>query len=178
MFIAVAIRGLKKFMKRQKRTVDLCSSKGYLWDGIKRDRLVWIGDMHPEMLALTTLYGRLPVIEKSLDFVKKQTPLPNWMNGMQMHSLWWNIIIADYYAYTGAESFTKKQINYLERLVEQMLACVQENGELNYPSYFVDWSTKDKVDEIQGARAINIIAAKKAMELLQKFGKPSKKADC
>ena len=160
-----------------KRTVDLCASKGYLWDGIKRDRLVWIGDMHPEMLALTTLYGRLPVIEKSLDFVKKQTPFPNWMNGMPMYSMWWMIIVADYYTYTGAESFTKKQINYLERLVEQMLACVRENGELNYPSYFVDWPTKDKVDEIQGARAINIIAAKKAINLLQRFGKSTKKAE-
>ena len=24
----------------------------YLWDGIKRDRLVWIGDMHPEVMIL------------------------------------------------------------------------------------------------------------------------------
>ena len=160
-----------------KRTVDLCASKGYLWDGIKRDRLVWIGDMHPEMLALTTLYGRLPVIEKSLDFVKKQTPFPNWMNGMPMYSMWWIIIVTDYYFYTGAVAFTKKQIGYLEGLVEQMLACVYENGELNYPSYFVDWPTKDKIDEKQGARAINIIAARKAIELLQKFGKSTKNAE-
>lgn len=58
-----------------KHTVDLCASSGYVWDGVKRDRLVWIGDMHPEMLALTTLYGRLLEIERSLDFVKEQTPL-------------------------------------------------------------------------------------------------------
>ena len=24
----------------------------YLWDGIKRDRLVWIGDMHPEVSTI------------------------------------------------------------------------------------------------------------------------------
>ena len=41
-----------------KRTLDLCASEGYVWDGIKRDHLVWGGDLHPAMLALTTLYGR------------------------------------------------------------------------------------------------------------------------
>ncbi len=29
-------------------TVHLCM-QDYLWDGIKRDRLVWMGDMHPEI---------------------------------------------------------------------------------------------------------------------------------
>ena len=168
---------VKEIFGVAKRTVDLCASKGYLWDGVKRDRLVWIGDIHPEMLALTTLYGRLPLIEKSLNFVKKQTPLPKWMNGFPMYSMWWIIIVADYYSYTGAEDFAKKQIGYLVGLVEQMLSCVLENGELNYPSYFVDWPTKGKPDEKQGVRAINIIAAKKAIELLQEFDKSTKHAE-
>ena len=63
-----------------KRTIDLCVANGYVWDGIKRDRLVWIGDMSPEVLAITTLYGRLPEVERSLDLAKKQFPLPLWMN--------------------------------------------------------------------------------------------------
>ena len=29
-------------------TVHLCMQE-YLWDGIKRDRAVWLGDMHPEV---------------------------------------------------------------------------------------------------------------------------------
>ena len=71
-----------------KRTIDLCVANGYVWDGIKRDRLVWIGDMSPEVLAITTLYGRLPQVERSLDFAKKQFPLPLWMNSMPAYSLW------------------------------------------------------------------------------------------
>ena len=168
---------IKEIFAVAKRTVDLCASKGFLWDGVKRDRLVWIGDIHPEMLALTTLYGKLPLIEKSLDFVKKQTPLPKWMNGYPMYSMWWIIIIADYYSYTGAEDFAEQQVEYLERLVEQMLVCVSENGELNYPKYFVDWPTSGKPDEIQGVRAINIMAAKKAIKVLKKFGSVTKNAE-
>lgn len=160
-----------------KRTVDLCASSGYVWDGVKRDRLVWIGDMHPEMLALTTLYGRLPAIERSLDFVKDQTPLPGWMNGYPMYSMWWIIILADYYEKTRAHAFVEKQLPYLDALLQQMMGCVKEDGELAYPSYFVDWPTSGKPDEIHGVRAINIMAAKKAIRLLQAFQKDTTSAE-
>ena len=156
--------------------MDLCASKGYLWDGVKRDRLVWIGDIHPEMLALTSLYGRLPLIERSIDFVKEQTPLPEWMNGYSMYSMWWIIIIADYCDRTGAFDYAEKQIDYLEGLIGQMLSCVSEDGELGYPNYFVDWPTSGKPDEKTGVRAINVIAAKKAVWLLERFGRPTEKA--
>ncbi len=168
---------IKEIYEVAKRTVDLCATSGYVWDGIKRDRLVWIGDLHPEMLALTTLYGRFPAIEKSLDFVRVQTPLPAWMNNFPMYSMWWIIILADYFERTQNKAFVKKQISYLEGLVEQMLTCVKENGEFNYLSYFVDWPTHDQPDELHGVRAINIMAVKKAIEILKIFGKDTSVAD-
>ena len=168
---------IQRIYDTAKRTVDLCISGGYLWDGVKRDRLVWIGDIHPEMLALTTLYGALPGIEKSLDFVRKQTPLPGWMNRYPTYSLWWIIIVADYFAKTGAISFAKRQIPYLEKLVSQLDLCVLDNGELNYPRYFVDWPTREKPDELHGVRAINILAMKKAIFLLNQFQKDTSLAE-
>jgi hypothetical protein len=146
-----------------KRTVDLCASSGYIWDGVKRDRLVWIGDMHPEMLALTTLYGKLPHIERSLDYAREEARLPAWMNTMPSYSLWWIIILADYYKKTECRSFILRQLDYLEALISQLDPCIKESGELNYPSYFVDWPTHDRPDEIHGVHAINIIAMKKAI---------------
>lgn len=168
---------IKEIYEVAKHTVDLCASSGYLWDGIKRDRLVWIGDIHPEMLALTTLYGRMPLIEKSLEFVKAQTPLPTWMNGYPMYSMWWVIVVADYCDYTGAIDFTRKQIPYLNGLIDLMRSCVKDDGTLNYPGYFVDWPTCGKPDELPGVRAINIYAVKKAIWLLGKFGESTTKAD-
>ena len=60
---------IKDIFQAAKRTVDLCAADGYVWDGIKRDKLVWVGDMHPEMLALTALYGKVPALERSLTFL-------------------------------------------------------------------------------------------------------------
>ena len=164
-------RLVEKIFDTAKRTVDLCAASGFVWDGIKRDRLVWIGDIHPQMLALTTLYGRSLPVERSLDFVKEQTPLPGWMNRYPMYSMWWIIILADYYQRTGAEAFARRQLDYLQALLRQLDDHVLADGTLNYPRYFVDWPTRHQPDEIHGARAINILAVKKAIWLLEEFGK-------
>ena len=168
---------IRSIYETAKRTVDLCAAQDYVWDGVKRDRLVWIGDIHPEMLALTTLYGRVRAIENSLDFTRKQTPLPGWMNRYPMYSMWWIIILADYYDRVPAEAFVKKQLPYLQALIRQLNDHVEADGTLNYPSYFVDWPTKGTPDVIHGARAINILAAKKAISLLSQFGKDTKEAE-
>jgi hypothetical protein len=164
---------IRQIYQAAKRTVDLCSSGGYVWDGVKRDRLVWIGDMAPEVLALTTLYGRMTCIERSLDFVRDQTPLPGWMNGYPMYSMWWIIILQIYGERTDAKAYVKKQMSYLSALVQQMDDCVAADGELRYPSYFVDWPTSGRPEEKDGARAINILAARAAIALLETFGQDS-----
>ena len=168
---------ITKIFTTAKRTVDLCAAGDYLWDGIKRDRLVWVGDIHPEMLALTTLYGRMDIIERSLDFVKAQTPLPNFMNNFPTYSMWWIIIVADYLSATNAEDFAKKQIEYIKGLIDLMSDNVSKDGELCYPFLFVDWQTHEKPDEIQGSMAINIIAVKKAIEVLKRFNENTDKAE-
>lgn len=167
----------KKIFDTARRTVALCMTSGYLWDGVKRDRLVWIGDMHPEMLAVTTLYGRSAIVERSLDFVKEQSPLPIWMNGMPSYSVWWIIILADYYKATKCMDFLKKQLDYLMTLLNQIDAHIADDGEMEFPSYFVDWPTHDEPDEKSGVRALNIIAQKKAKELLISLGENSSVCD-
>ena len=74
--------------------------------------------MHPEMLALSTLYGRLSEVENSLDFVRDSTPLPGWMNGYATYSMWWMIIISDYYKFTGCKDYVIKQLDYMQNLVK------------------------------------------------------------
>lgn len=153
-----------------KRTVDLCTSSGLVWDGVKRDRLVWIGDMYPEMRALVTLYGRTRAVEDSLDFVVGQTPLPGWMNGMPCYSLWWIIILADYYALTGCRDYIEKQAAYFEGLMRQVSPCVADDGALLFPGIFLDWPTHGQPDEEPGVRALAMLAMQKAAFLARELG--------
>ncbi len=57
------------------RTVHLCL-QDYLWDGIKRDRLVWVGDAHPEAGVVSAVFGEIDVVPASLDFARDEAPLP------------------------------------------------------------------------------------------------------
>ena len=58
-------------------TVHL-NMQDYLWDGIKRDRLVWVGDMGPEVMTINSVFGYNEVVPKSLDLARDLTPLPGW----------------------------------------------------------------------------------------------------
>ena len=161
-----------------KRTVDLCASSGLIWDGIKRDRMVWIGDLAPEVMALSSIYGRVDAIEKTMEVGKEIAPLPKFMNGIYTYSMWWIIILADYYKELGCEEFTKKQLPYFVGLLDALDGMVDEEGDLNTTiRYLVDWPTKDTPDELTGVRAIFLMAMNAALELLKAFNLPTDVAE-
>lgn len=168
---------IAEIFETAKRTVDLCASEGYIWDGIKRDRLVWMGDLAPEVMALTSIYGKLSVVERSLDLVKKNAPLPKFMNAIYTYSMWWVIVLADYYKEFGCKEYLSKQMKYMQKLIERFNELVDENGDLEKEiRYLVDWPTKDTVDELTGVRAIFLMAINGALYLLNEFGLPTETA--
>lgn len=165
---------IKKIYETAKRTVDLCSLNGLVWDGIKRDELVWAGDLHPEALALMTLYGRSKELEASINFLRKGHPHPKYMNDFPTYSLWWIAVVADYFLNDkNNEPFVKKQMPYIQGLVEQYDNVIKDDGDMNFPQYFVDWPTVGSKDEIAGARAIAILALNKAKTLQKAFNLPT-----
>ena len=107
-------------------TLRLCLQNGVFWDGIKRDRLVWIGDLYPETRAARCLFNDVPEVVNSLDFAMNETPLPKWMNGIPAYSLWWLIILADEFKYSGDKSLFVKYIPYVKGLIEQISLSVKE----------------------------------------------------
>ena len=154
-----------------KRTVDLCSSSGAVWDGIKRDRIVWAGDLAPEVMALSTIYGRVSVIERSLDIAKNIAPLPKFMNGIYTYSMWWVIMLADYYKEFTCTAYIKKQLPYLVGLMDVMDDLVDDEGMLSTKTrYIVDWPTRGTEDELVGVRAIFLMAMNGAEYLFREFG--------
>ena len=161
---------IKDIFKVAKRTIDLCTTDNCVWDGIKRDRLIWIGDIHPEMLALTTLYGKLYQVENSLEFIKSTSPFGIWMNGIPTYSMWWIITVADYFKLTDSRDFAKRQLDYINQLLTQIDEAVLEDGSLNFPMYFVDWPSFDSPDAQVGVYYICKWAANSAKTLFAEFG--------
>lgn len=147
-------------------TVQL-NMQDFLWDGIKRDRLVWVGDMHPEVMTVNTVFGDNEVVKKSLDLARDDTPLPGWMNGMCSYSLWWILIQRDLYLYQGDADYLSAQTAYLNRLADQIIGQIKDNREnLTGGVRFLDWPTSENDDVIaSGLHALTLMALEAAGEI-------------
>ena len=166
-------------------TVHLCMQE-HLWDGIKRDRLVWIGDMHPETMVINTVFGAHPVVPKSLDYVRDNTPLPGWMNGISSYSLWWIRIHHSWYQYHGNlddpayKSYLDAQRPYLLGLLDQLFSKVGDDGREHLDGgRFLDWPTSEDKDAVHiGLQALLTLAFDEAAVLCTVLGESGAASRC
>ena len=122
-------------------TVHL-NMQDYLWDGVKRDRLVWLGDMHPEVAVINSVFGDNPIVPESLDLIRDITPVTEWMNGISSYSMWWIIIHEDWYLHHGHLDYLKKQKPYLASLIKRLATFVDKDGKETLDGMrFLDWPT-------------------------------------
>lgn len=139
----------------------------YLWDGIKRDRLVWVGDMHPEVATINSVFGYNEVVPKSLDLARDITPLPGWMNTISTYSIWWIILQHDWYMHQGDLSYLKQQQPYLKQLLQLIMSKIgKDNKEQLDGVRFLDWpSSEDKKGIHAGLHAMMVWSLTKGAEL-------------
>ena len=151
------------------RTVHL-NMQEYLWDGIKRDRLVWVGDMHPEVSTVSMVFGESDVVKKSLDFVRDNTPPENYMNKFASYSMWWLKIHRDLFWDSGDLKYLKEQKDYIEALLKNIISHTDEYGCCDIEEKFVEWSSKDTPDEETAFYAMLINGLTAGAELLGILG--------
>ncbi|MFS2185749.1 alpha-L-rhamnosidase [Mucilaginibacter sp. Mucisp84] len=161
-------------------TVHL-NMQDYLWDGIKRDRLVWVGDMHPETSTIAAVFGDNPVVSKSLDLARDITPLPGYMNGMVSYSMWWILIQRDWYMHTGNLKYLQQQKAYLVKLLNQYAVQVDANGseKLDGAGRFLDWPSSENKPAIHaGLQAMLVMTLNAGAELCKILKDPTTAKKC
>lgn len=136
-------------------TVHL-NMQDYLWDGVKRDRLVWLGDMHPEVSVINAVFGANEVVPKSLDMTRDVTPVKEWMNGISSYSMWWILIHEDWFTHHGDLAYLKQQQPYMTALLKRLSGFVDKDGRETLDGMrFLDWPTfENKVAVHEGLQAM------------------------
>jgi hypothetical protein len=151
-------------------TVQL-NMQDYLWDGIKRDRLVWVGDMHPEVMTILSVFGNNEVVPKSLDLIRDITKLPDYMNGISSYSMWWVLINYQWYMNNGDIEYLKKNQDYIFSLLDLLEKKIDSDGSENLDGgRFLDWPTSPNKEAIhaglQSLMVMTFDAGKKIANVL------------
>ena len=161
---------INKIWKTGAYTVHL-NMHDYVWDGIKRDRLVWIGDMHPEVSTIKAVFGYDDSVPNSLDFAKSETPPDQWMNGIPTYSMWWIMIHYDWYMQNGNIEYLKEQQEYMTKLVRCASEWIKEKTPREGMDLFVDWNSFGFSDisepGVYAIFALGMEAAEKIFNILE-----------
>ncbi|MDR2915567.1 MAG: alpha-L-rhamnosidase [Tannerella sp.] len=169
---------LNKIWMTAAYTVHL-NMQEYLWDGIKRDRMVWLGDMHPEVMAIKDVFGNNPIVPQSLDLACELYPLPGWMNGMSAYSFWYLIIHKEWYYHHGDLVFLQKHKDYIVGLIDYIVGHIGEDGNETFGRKFLDWpSSPNQAGVESGYRALLVWALKDAIDLCKILNQPVAAQKC
>lgn len=158
---------VNEIFKIATRTVYMNIQNDVIYDGIKRDRLVWVGDLHPEFLAYLGLYGDYKYLKNSLKFSMEQTTPPAWMNNIPSYSMWFLIVMNEYVRHSGDVQFLKSHIDYVISTAESVSESVDERGELKLDFIFLDWPSSNYKDKgFAGDVALFYMAMKATVNML------------
>lgn len=153
-------------------TLKLCCQNGQIWDGIKRDRLIWSGDLNPEILTCLYLFGDNSNIRNALRALRDSTPADMWMNEIPSYSAWWVLNLCEYYRFTGNDAFFAENREYAATVMKRINSYVDENGEFDfqlnpedYMIYFLDWPSYRTEDAQVGTAALILYTANRMLEV-------------
>lgn len=176
---------VNEILKTAERTLFLNMQNGVLWDGVKRDRLVWAGDMYVEILTCLYLYGDVENVRNSLDMCFENVKITGWANTIPSYSLWLALDLANYFYFTGDKEYLAKSMDFIDDLIGKLDVCVGSDGKFN-PSaytghktnrpYFIDWQTVDNPDNIYAVEAILRHTLKTIIDLKNALGEDDEKA--
>lgn len=161
-------------------TVHLCM-QNFLIEGIKRDRLVWMGDSYPEVMTVATVFGGNEVVPKTLDWMRDVTPLPNWMNGeFSSYSIWWMLCHQAWFRHTGNRNYLLESKEYISGLLRQLIGCVGKDGREHLDGMrFLDWpSQENELAKNAGLQALMVWAMQAGQEFAEIFGDNALAAEC
>lgn len=149
---------MDRIYEASERTIYL-NLQEELLEGIKRDRLVWMGDMQQEVEAMGWLYPKNGYVEKAVGLSINKNPLPCWFGLIPTYSFALIQVLYEHYLHSGDPSLAFSHMDYLEGIVKQLRPCVKEDGGIDYSlgeaeareGFFFDWPSAGQEEECEEA---------------------------
>ncbi len=106
-----------------------------IWDGPRRDREVWLGDMWPEMHSAITAFGATDAVRSSLAVAAVQQREDGSIPGSALtlqnfaeYSCWWTVLLDRLHMLTADDGFVADMEPALRRQLEWLRGQIGGNG--------------------------------------------------
>lgn len=162
------------------RTLRTCMH-GLMLDGVKRDRMPWVGDQSLSALANAAGCGDARIAYDSL--IALGRPRDGYVNGIVDYSLWWLITARLLPQQLGAPTDPAAHARDAEALARTLLPVTAADGTLRPgpgpggegpPSVLIDWGVE--ADPVRLPTALQVLwfwALSSLVELLEEQGMPA-----
>ena len=149
-------------------TAHLCI-QDYILDGVKRDRLIWGGDLHPTIRSILPIFGAIDALDATLEQICFNTAKGCFANNHTSYSMWLLMAIHDWYLHSGQGCILEKYRPFILDVTERYLAMVKDDGQLDLPGYlFLDWLSHDDTSgTLAGLYGLFVLAMKASEKLYQ-----------
>lgn len=155
-------------------TLHACM-QDYVWDGIKRDQLPWMGDAHVEHLGIYYAFGDVELPRRTLEWLRWHGPPERPINGIDAYSMFWVSGLYDYLLFTGDRTFPSDQQENLLSLLES-IEGMTEGGFYKGSSPFIDHApihTEEQNGQVAGTQMLLARALREGSMLLGIYGDPT-----
>ena len=132
-------------------TLRLCM-QDFLLDGIKRDRLPWVGDLMMSLMVNAYTFADAEIVRRSLTALGRAGIARTHLNGIIDYSLWWVICHDCFQLYFGDRKFLRREWERIVALMTNLEARCDVNGTLTLSSgdwLFFDWKDCEKLTALQ-----------------------------
>lgn len=140
---------LNDIWMRSAYTLRLCVHH-FLIDGIKRDRLPWVGDLRISMLANAFTFADRDVVRRTLAVLGRAGIRKEHLNGILDYSLWYIINHDSYQRYFSDPDFLRQEYARITDVLDVLKSQEDAEGFLPVRGWvFIDWVEMEKQTVLQ-----------------------------
>ena len=163
---------INKIYETARYTAHL-NMQNYLIEGVKRDRMIWNGDLFAMLPSLQYIFGNQNIIADSLRFIADTVILPNYWNNFTSESFRFFMTLDKLYMYTADVGLSNELKYYWKPLLKQVLKLVNEEKphlrKEQIVGYFYDWTTEHNEDATMTGFQLNFILGLEAAKNICKI---------
>ncbi|MFT4114553.1 alpha-L-rhamnosidase C-terminal domain-containing protein [Silvibacterium sp.] len=163
-------------------TAHLCMQEG-IWDGVKRDRARWMGDLDVTGRTIESVFGASSAVEGTMTSILGAAPVTHDINTIPGYSALWITGLAELYRHNGDMNFLVRMRTPLKQLVALLRSEIDADGVFRNRDgrkVFVDWSNGLSADSSEAREATDFemtLAFDQAAFLLNQLGERDAAAD-